>query len=171
LASADTRKPFCFVPSTISPPAQQYLATAAAGTAFGAVNIGQSPQEQAAAVTKLRSVFPGALSNLTLAAEARYIGSKRNATIGGVSAAIAVPLGVHKSAPANTKVVFYLHGGYIHTLLSSKHTQAAQQAAQSHSFDAVHQASVPHKPVAQLGAIVACRGQAPRMGYTPLLTC
>jgi hypothetical protein len=101
------------VPSTISPEAQQYLATSAAGaTPFGNVSFGNTTAEQAAAVAKLRNFASGALANLSLAAEARYIGSKRNASIGGVPVVIAVPKGVPERSPAETKVLLYLHGEY-----------------------------------------------------------
>jgi hypothetical protein len=112
--SADTHKPFCFVPSTISPEAQKFLATAAVGaTPFGAVSYGNTTAEQAAAVAQLRSFFPGAFANLSAAAEAQYISSKRNTSIGGVPAVIAVPKGVREGSPANTKVLLYLHGAHL----------------------------------------------------------
>lgn len=112
---ADTRMPFCFVPSTISPAAQQFLATTATGATFGAVRFGNTTAEQAAAVAQLRSVFPSAFANLSAAAEAQYIGSKRNTSIGGVPAVIAVPKGVQEGSPANTKVLLYLHGKHAST--------------------------------------------------------
>jgi hypothetical protein len=103
--------PFCFVPSTISTEAQQFLATTATGAnPFGAVTFGNTTAEQAAAVAHLRSSFPSAFANLSAAAEAQYIGSKRNTTIGGVPALIAVPKGVQEGSPANMKVLLYLHG-------------------------------------------------------------
>jgi acetyl esterase/lipase len=70
-------------------------------------------------LSKLRRVFPGALANLTVAAGAQYIGNKRNANIGGVPVVIAVPKKVQESSPANTKVLFYLHGGFFFMLLNT----------------------------------------------------
>jgi acetyl esterase/lipase len=105
--------PFCFVPSTISTEAQQFLATTATGAnPFGAVRFGNTTADQAAAVAQLRSFFPSAFANLSAAAEAQYISSKRNTTIGGVPAVIAVPKGVQEGSPPNTKVLLYLHGGH-----------------------------------------------------------
>jgi hypothetical protein len=109
--TADASKPFCYVPPTISPEAQQFLATSAAGaTPFGTSDFGTTPEEQAAVIAKLRTFFPSALANLSVAAEAQYIGSKRDASIAGVPVVIAVPKGVQESSPANTKVLLYLHG-------------------------------------------------------------
>jgi hypothetical protein len=95
---ADASKPFCFVPPTISAEAQQFLATSAAGAApFGTSDFGTTPEEQAISIAKLRTFFPSALANLSVAAEAQYIGSKRNASIAGVPVVIAVPNGVQES--------------------------------------------------------------------------
>jgi hypothetical protein len=109
-SSADTTNPFCFVPSTISPAAQQFLSTSAAGAAFGAINFGTTPAEQAAAVATLRSVFPSSQANTSRAAEAQYIQSVRNASFAGVPVLVALPKGVQERPPADTKVVMYLHG-------------------------------------------------------------
>jgi hypothetical protein len=108
------------VPSTISSEVQQYLASSAAGLGpFGKVHFGSTKESQAAAVAELRCYFPSALTNLSAAAEAQYIGSKRNERIGGVPVVIAVPKGVQESAPANTKVLLFLHGKFPGCLLST----------------------------------------------------
>jgi hypothetical protein len=106
----DAKKPFCFVPETISPQARQFLSQAAAAVGPFGVEYTTDPLQQAATVKKLRADFVNFSANTTEAAKKKYIQSIRNGTIGGVPVMYAVPKGVNATPPADTKVLLYVHG-------------------------------------------------------------
>lgn len=133
----DTKKPFCFVPETISAQARQFLSQSAAGNAFGGITFSTDPRQQALAVAQLRPLFEGIGVNETKAAMAKYIQSTRNGTIGGVPVMYAVPKGVKATLPANTKVLLYLHGRFFllkrgwHRVLQQRTTWGSSFVASS----------------------------------------
>jgi acetyl esterase/lipase len=102
------------VPDTISTEARQFLSTASAGlTAFGSVSFGNTPDEQKAAIAKLRGSFADLMTPIAKAAEVMYMQSTRNGTIGGVPVMYAVPKGVNPTSNADAKVLLYMHGGCV----------------------------------------------------------
>jgi len=107
----DTFKPFCFVPETISPEAKQFLSQAAAGNSpFGQPSFGTTPAEQAANVGRQRAFVASLIATGSAPTATNQLQSVRNATIANVPVVIAVPKGIKKTSPANTKVLMYLHG-------------------------------------------------------------
>jgi hypothetical protein len=131
-SSEDARKPFCFVPDTISKEAQQYLSTAAAGlSGFGAVSFGNTPEEQKTAVGNLRANFANMVTPIAKAAEEMYMQSTRNGSIGGIPVMYAVPKGVKQTSNADTQVLLYIHGESVACTVHACTVQAA-------SYDAMH---------------------------------
>lgn len=96
-------RPFCYVPSTVSKEAQQYLASASAILPLDAV---PSPQQIAGTRSQVAKMLTGAARS----SAQTYFSSTRNATINRVPVAWGVPKTVSDASPSRG-VIVYLHGG------------------------------------------------------------
>jgi hypothetical protein len=107
----DVKLPFCFVPSTISVQAQQFLSqTSTASASWGDLTWGTDPVQQAATAAQIRPLILTVFASHSRIAEARHIQSMHNGSVGDVPVLYAVPKGVKAALRADTKVLLYLHG-------------------------------------------------------------
>jgi len=104
--SADSRRPYCFVPDTVSWQAQKLLKTKH-------VTADLPPGIPAAAVQAIRNSRAAARSGEATAAASAFFtkGSVTNATVSGVRVTWGTPVGFDQAAN-NDKLLLYFHGGY-----------------------------------------------------------
>lgn len=106
----DTAKPTCFVPLSISQQAQQALqklCKAAAATA------GSKPPDllhDMEAVAAIRQTLTRNLANASRAALEQYMHTTRRDAIAGIPVVFGVPKGIEQRKPADTQLIFYIHG-------------------------------------------------------------
>lgn len=97
----DAHKPYCFVPDTVSPAAQQLLAV-------GHPTILQAHlRDNATAVQQLRQFAASANEVLSNRAKQQYLTSTVNDTVAGIPVVYGTPKG-YNAATSNNKLIIYL---------------------------------------------------------------